>query len=108
VNPAKLRHLVAIQSRATTPNAHGQLDDTWTTILTAFADVEPVSGQSQESAGAELATVTHTITIRFRSNITTRNRLVYGQRIFDIVSVIDVEERHFWLQLGCVEGQNKG
>jgi SPP1 family predicted phage head-tail adaptor len=108
MNPGELRHMVAIQSKPSTPNANGQIDDTWTTILTAHAKIEPAGQPAQIVAGAELPNVTHIVTMRFRSNITTRNRLVYAGRVFDIESVIDIEERHFWLQLGCSEGLNKG
>lgn len=107
-SPNKLRHQVTLQSRSTVNDGFGQEVDTWTDVATPFADIEPALGTSQESAEAQTSSITHLLTIRFRPSVTARMRVVYGARIFEIVSVIDVEERHFWLQLQCSEGLTAG
>lgn len=106
--PGDLRHLVQIQSRSTTQDTIGQEVTAWTTVATPFAKIEPALGQETLAGAAVTAAVTHTLTIRYRTGITARMRVLYGTRVFEIVSVIDVEERHFWLELTCVEGQSRG
>lgn len=108
IGVARLRHRVAIQARDPAQDSFGQQSGAWTTTATVWADVEPVSGREQQAGGAELASVTHMVTMRYRSWVTARHRLVYAGRIFDIESVLDVGEAHFWLQIGCTEGLNKG
>lgn len=107
-SPSKLRHQVALQSRSTVNDGFGQDMNAWTTVGTPFAEIEPAFGTSQQSGEAQTSSITHVLTIRFRPNITARMRVVYGARIFEILSVIDLEERHFWLQLLCEEGRTAG
>jgi SPP1 family predicted phage head-tail adaptor len=86
----------------------GQEVLTWTTAVTAWAMIQPALGSEQVVGAADVASVTHSVFIRYRPNIVARMRLLYGARIFEIVSVIDVDERHFWLQLQCSEGLTQG
>lgn len=103
-----LRHRVTLQSRSTISDGSGQELQTWTDVLTAWAAIEPALGATQVVGEADFASITHDVLIRFRPNVTARMRLKYGSRVFEVVSVIDIEERHFWLQLQCSEGLTQG
>ncbi|MBG2804208.1 phage head closure protein, partial [Proteus mirabilis] len=48
------------------------------------------------------------ILIRYIADIDTSMRIVWGKRIFNIISIIDPYERHRELQLMCKEGVNDG
>ncbi len=105
----ELRHLVRIQNRSTTDDGFGQEVQDWTDVCTPFAKIDPAFGVSSDDAEAQTSAITHTLTIRWRPTaITARMRVLFGARIFEIVSVIDIEERHFWLQLLCSEGLTAG
>lgn len=108
VSPSALRHRVQVQARSSSQDTFGQEVQTWATVLAVFAAIEPSLGRSQLSGEAQTSTVTHVVTIRWRAGITARMRLLYGSRVFEIESVVDVEERHFWLELQCVEGLTQG
>lgn len=104
-----LRHPIQLQARSTTQDAFGQELVSWTTTATCWAQIEPALGGESVAGGAVVSTVTHQITVRYRpSGIAPRMRVLYGSRIFEIASVIDVDERHEWMQLACVEGQSQG
>lgn len=106
---SSLRHLVTIQDRSTDDDGAGQEVQAWTDVCTPFASIEPAIGTSSQEAEAQTSAITHTLMIRWRPTpITSRMRVVYGPRIFEIVSVVDVDERHFWLQLQCSEGLTAG
>jgi len=49
------------------------------------------------------AEASHVITVPYHAQITTRTRLTVGARVFAVVGVRDVDERHVELQLACVE-----
>lgn len=108
ISPAALRHRLKLQSRSSTQDTSGQEILTWTDVLTCWAAIEPAAGREQLAAEAQVSTVSHVVTIRYRAGITARMRAVYASRVFEIVSVIDVDEMHFWLQLDCVEGLTRG
>ena len=47
---------------------------------------------------------THRITTRYWPNVTADMRLLYGTRIFTILSIINPEERNITLQILAKEG----
>lgn len=103
-----LRHKVQIQSRSATKDGFGQESMTWTTALTVWADIQPLSGRELIAAQAQMAETTHTVVIRYRAGITPANRVVYQGRVFNVLSVIDEDMRHRTLSLLCSEGLNQG
>ncbi len=54
-------------------------------------------------AGALQSEVTTRIKIRYRTGLTTSMRVLYGCRVFQILSVIDKDERHRVIELMCKE-----
>jgi SPP1 family predicted phage head-tail adaptor len=109
ITSASLRHRLTLQQRSTTRDSLKQQDPAaWSTFLVVWADIAPTPGISQVTGEAQASSVTHTITIRYRPGVAARMRILYGSRVFEIDSVIDVEERHFWLRLNCIEGLSQG
>lgn len=104
----QLRHRITLQSRSGANDGFGQETLTWTDVLSCFASIDPAPRPQQVAGEAEVSSRTHVVMIRYRPNITARMRAIYGSRIFEITSVIDLEERHFWLQLDCTEGLTAG
>jgi SPP1 family predicted phage head-tail adaptor len=105
--PSDLRHRVDVQYRVVT-NVDGQESSAWTTQFSAWAAIEPAARPAQVDAEAMNDPTTHVVTLRYRAGIAPRMRLLYGSRILDVVAVIDVDERHFWIELQCVEGLTAG
>lgn len=100
----KLRHRVTIQSESTTADGGGGFTLAWTDVTTVWAAVEPLKG-AERLRGQQLeAAVTHKITIRHRSDVTTKQRLKFGTRLFNVRAVINPDERDRWLELLCEEG----
>jgi len=105
----RLRHQVAIQRRTSAESNFGEPADTWTTLATVPAGIEPVSGREYFAAQQVQSEVTHRVAIRYFAGISPKDRLVWTDpatgvaRYFDIRAVIDQNERHRELQLMCVE-----
>jgi SPP1 family predicted phage head-tail adaptor len=47
--------------------------------------------------------ITHEVVLRYRAGVVPAMRLRKGARIFQILAVIDVEERRRWLKCWCEE-----
>jgi SPP1 family predicted phage head-tail adaptor len=95
--------LLTFQRRGTAQDASGQEVETWTDVTPqSWARILPVSGREYFNASGERAEVTHRIEINYRA-LAPRDRAVYGSRVFDIKSVINVEERNRDLLLMCTE-----
>ena len=102
--PALLKDRVAIQAVSRIGDGQGGFTETWGEGATIWAQITPLKGYERMQAMQLAAPITHKLLIRFRAGLTTRQRLRHGDRTFDIREVIDVDNRHAWMQLICVEG----
>lgn len=101
-NIGKLRKRIEIQSNTATADAMGQLIPTWTTLDTRFASIEPLTGRELINAQQVNAEITHKVTLRYYA-ANSKMRVKYGTRLFEIMSVINKEERNIETQLMCKE-----
>lgn len=105
----KLRHQVTIQSKADTTDLFGGPVDVWTdTALNIWASVEPLSGRELVAAQSVNAETTTRITMRYRSGVVAANRIIFGNKFYNIQSVVDPELKHEQLVIMASEGLNEG
>lgn len=99
-----LRHRVTIQEYSEIVDEYNTpVGGEWQEVCTVWAAVEPIQGREYILLHNTQSELTTRIRIRYRSGIKPAMRVKYGDRIFDIQSVIDPEERHIELQLMCRE-----
>lgn len=108
-----LRHRVTIQqSVAGSPqqDAGGTPDETWTDYLTTWAEVAPLRGRELLAAQQVSSEVTGTIRMRKLPGytVTSAMRAVFGARLYDILAVVNVDERNREIVLSVREGPNNG
>lgn len=108
-----LRHRVTFQSRSVTTDSFGAQSQAWADVATVWADVSPLSGRELMAAQAINVEVSHSITIRWQAQfagpkVAAAMRIVYGNRIFNIHSAIDPDERRKTIQISASEGLNNG
>ena len=78
--------------------------ETFSAIATSIpAAIWPVSASETLKAGGMINTITHRIKMRYRANMRTSYRLVYGTRYFNTVSIINVGEKNRWIEMLCKE-----
>ena len=95
----KIRHRITIEQVAESQDIDGSVLESWSEFATAQAAIEPISGREYFAAQSTQADVTHRIAVRYQPGITVKMRVVYGEREFDIISVINIEERNRELHL---------
>jgi SPP1 family predicted phage head-tail adaptor len=103
-----LRHRITLQQKTTTRDAEGNVRETWADVATVWAAFEPIRGREYFQAASVNAENTVRFRIRYRQGVTPTMRVVYGGRVFDIKSVIDVNERHLEIELMCQEWASGG
>lgn len=98
-----LRQRIELQSVSPSRDRIGGLVETWSTYATVAAQVRQANGREVWYRQQQNASASWTISIRYRAGLVPQHRVRYGTRIFEIRSVIDIDERHQWLALACDE-----
>lgn len=101
----RLRERVAIQAESVTQNTSGEEIPTWATETTVWASV--LSGSISErftaAAGQRAAEITHTVRMRYRTDITPKKRLLWETRILEVLGQMDPDGRTRDLIVMCKE-----
>lgn len=87
-----LRHRVTLQKPVRLPDGGGGFTEGWQDLEIApevYASIVPLSGHEQLRFHQLETTVTHRITIRYRTDVTPGMRIVKGAVIYDISGVTD-------------------
>jgi SPP1 family predicted phage head-tail adaptor len=105
IDIGELRHVVEYQEAVSTPSKTGTPVKTWHTLWTGPAAVRPLSARELQYAGGTEAQTTHRLTIRYRTGVkhTGRFLLAGTDRVLNIASIADLEERHAWLVIQAIE-----
>ncbi len=104
IRAGKLRHRVIIQEKGTTKGTRGQRTDSWTPVGDPiWSEVVTLSGSEREQARQIYASATDTVRIRYRSDITTENRIKFGTRILNIGRLDNIDQRNIEIVLFCGE-----
>lgn len=102
----ELRNLVTLQSPSYSADATGQEKPTWSTVATAWAKIEPMSGTESGADGTVEAVVTFNVWIRYNATISAIDeswRVLWGSRTFGIVAAFKTMEIDHWVMLSCRE-----
>ena len=104
----KLRHRVSIETESSTSDGMGGYTSGGWTALTGMssvpAQIMPLSSKEQLDAMKLESVITNKIRIRYRAGITSKHRIVFGSRIFNIKGApINYDEKNVSLDLLVTE-----
>jgi SPP1 family predicted phage head-tail adaptor len=97
------RHRLQFQEKMTVKDEEGNSVTKWNTVFTVWGSVEGLRGREYLAAGALSSEATYRIRIRYRKGVRTNMRILYGERVFEIESVIDINEEHKEIEIMCKE-----
>lgn len=98
-----LRQRVTLEEVARVDDGGGGASESWVAVAVLWASVEPVGGDEDIVADVIDGNVTHEVWLRYRDGVVPAMRVTMGTRVFEILRVIDVDERHRWLRILCNE-----
>ncbi len=99
-----LRQRVLLQRRSEVTDAGGGVSLGWTDIAELWAGILPLAGGERVLAMRVQPVQNFLIRLRYREDITTADRLLFGARVLNIRNVKNVNERNQWLECRCEEG----
>ena len=103
MRPGLLQYRVEIQQSTSTSDAMGQPVNTWKTTQTRWAGVMPLTSREGFFAKSVRPELSHRITLRWFAGLEHGHRIKMDARIFNIASIINVDEGDHTLQVDCVE-----
>jgi SPP1 family predicted phage head-tail adaptor len=84
---------LTLESPSRAPDGGGGAIVTWQTVSDVWASVHPTSGDERLEADQVAGSITHTVIIRRRPDVTPAMRFRSGSRVLDIVAVLDTRPR---------------
>lgn len=101
--PAKMDKRVTLQNVSFTSDGQGGQTETWSDTADLWASIEPVKAWEKMQAMQMQAPVTHKITIRYRSDVSSKSRFQFGTRTLWVKEVINKDEANQFLELKAIE-----
>lgn len=98
-----LRHKITIQKPTEASDGIGGMTTTWGTFKSVRAAIWPLRGTEYIAAMQVTSEISHKIRIRYLDNVTSKMRIKFGTRYFDIQSIINPDERDIYLEMMCRE-----
>ena len=102
--PTKLQHRIDVLALTRTPDGAGGWSESWGTVATIHAAVEPFRGSERYLAQQQTPGVEWRLTTRYREDISASDtRVEWKGRQYDVVSVYDPDGARRWLVLEIAE-----
>ena len=97
----ELNQRVTIQRANVVVNSYGEEITTWVTLATTWAAVRNVPQREPFAADQFVSVVTTAFTLRFRSDVTAKMRVVNAGKIYEIDSVADPDGARRFVECQC-------
>ena len=94
-----LKKRAVLQSQTKVADGMGGFTVAWVDSATVWAAIWPVSAAETIQAAMPTMTITHRIRIRYKAGIKPAWRIVWDGRYFNIVSIVDPNMAHRWLDI---------
>ena len=103
MNPGNFRTRIMVQKKYLTYNSYNEPVETWKDSIELWSDVINTGGGEFYAAQKLNAQTTAVFRTRYVSSISTLDRIRYGNRIFEILFINDVSEKHVELLISAKE-----
>lgn len=95
----RMNQRIVLQTQTAGVDAIGQPVSTWANTATLWAHIRYMGGLEAIKAGALTSSTQASVRIRYRTGITTGQRLLHGLTYYNITAVMPHERE--WLDLVC-------
>lgn len=103
IKAGDLRHRITIESASRVSDGAGGASATWTLVAEVWAAIWTRTSDETFAHDRVAGRATHDIWIRHRGDVKPEMRIRSGTRTFDILGVIDPEDRGRWLKCPALE-----
>jgi SPP1 family predicted phage head-tail adaptor len=100
LNPLKMDRRITLQRPVATQNDYGEEVITWTKVTDLWAEKRDLKGLEKWAAQQVAAEKDIRLLIRYRTDVTPVNRILFESREYDIKSVLELGRRES-LEITC-------
>lgn len=100
---AQMKHRVTIQNISRESDGQGGFTETWPDGATVWAKIEQKKAWEKFQAMQMQTPVIWAITMRYRTDVTSKSRLKYGDRVLWVKEVINRGEKNEFLEIRATE-----
>lgn len=93
MNPGDLDRRLTIQTMTVSRDAYGAAIESWSTLATVWASLDPLSGNESFASDNILTQSTHLVEMRYRSDVSAEERVVHNNWVYDIRYVAEIGRR---------------
>lgn len=101
------RSRIKLYNEAHTSNSYGGYSLTKTYVDTVWAEIIILSGREEYIYKQVYSTAQIKIKIRYRHDINTKWKIFYKKKYLQILSIVDLENRHDELEIICKEVESE-
>jgi len=94
-----LRHKITFQQLTVANDTWGHSAETWTDQVTTYAALWTLRGTERMESLKLDNEITHKIRVRYKRDLHPKMRIKYGERYFNILSMVDPDERHIYYEI---------
>lgn len=110
LSAGELRDRIVIEQRDDVRDEIGGAATTWSTFAKVWAGIKPVGGQWQFQDGKPTTPVLHKVRMRYLPGLLGggAHRIRFGDRLFQILAILNIDERRIVHELTCQELDSDG
>ena len=98
-----LRHKITFQQLTVANDTWGHSAETWTDEATTYAAIWTLRGVERIESMKLDNEITHKIRVRYKRGLHPKMRIKFGERYFNILSMVDPDERHIYYEMMASE-----
>jgi SPP1 family predicted phage head-tail adaptor len=95
--------LEALTATSTAAGSRGQPQEDWTLVDPVRIGIFTLQGREAELVHEIVPTATHLVVSRYHQGVKPEARFRLGNRVLNVQSVDDAENRHRWMDSVCIE-----
>ena len=99
----QLNTKILIESKTNSIDGVGENIETWSTFADVYANVQTKSGREFIHASAQNAELSHVVTVRYLTGLTSEMRINNGGSYLNILSVFDPDGKKREMKAHCNE-----
>ena len=108
-NPALMRFRITIEHKVVTQNTEGLQTNSWAVLASNVpAGIEGLTGKEIQAVGQPVSQYNATILIYKRTDINSSMRILFDNRLYDIIDIIPDPTNNLYFRLLCKTGFTNG